>query len=325
MNQFVRQRFHIVRTSPRVDFLTDLCFFLDINLSVTSDTCREVCRQSDRFVQCVRVQRLRVPQSGSHSFNTSTANVVERILFGQRPTRSLAVSTQSQRFRVLGTEALHDLRPQHTCSTHLGDFHEMVHTDRPEEGQTRSESIDIDTCIHTGTKIFKTVAKRISHFDIGRRTCFLHVVTGDGDGVELRHLLRSVFEDIGNDTHGEFRRVDISVTHHEFFQDIVLDRTGHLFQLGALFQTGIDIECQYRKYGTVHCHGYRHLIQRNTIEQNFHVFQRTDRNTGFTDITYHTFVVGIITTVRRKVESDRQTFLAGSQVTTVECVGLFSS
>ena len=45
----------------------------------------------------------------------------------------------------------------------------------------------------------------------------------------------------------------------------------------------------------------------------------------YVPVTYHTFVVGIITTVRRKVESDRQTFLAGSQVTTVECVGLFSS
>ena len=151
------------------------------------------------------------------------------------------------------------------------------------------------------------------------------MIAGDGDGVELRHLLRSIFENIGDDTHGEFRRVDIGVTHHEFFQDIVLDRTGHFFQLGALFQTGIDIECQYRKNTTIHGHRNRHLVQRNTGKQNFHVFQRTDRHTGFTDVTYHTFIVGIITTVCRKVESDRQTFLAGSQVTTVECVGLFSS
>ena len=28
-----------------------------------------------------------------------------------------------------------------------------------------------------------------------------------------------------------------------------------------------------RQYGTVHGHGNRHLIQRNTIEQNFHIFQ----------------------------------------------------
>ena len=83
MNQFVCQRFYIVRTGPRVDFLTDLRFFLDINLSVTGDTCREVCRQCDSFVQRVRMQRLCVTQSGSHSLDTSTAYVVERILFGQ--------------------------------------------------------------------------------------------------------------------------------------------------------------------------------------------------------------------------------------------------
>src|SRR5699024_5546125 len=83
MNQFVCQRFHVIRTCPRVDFLTDLRFFLDINLGITGDTCREVCRQCDSFVQCIRMQRLCVAQSSSHSLDTSTANVVERVLFCQ--------------------------------------------------------------------------------------------------------------------------------------------------------------------------------------------------------------------------------------------------
>ena len=99
------------------------------------------------------------------------------------------------------------------------------------------------------------------------------MITGDRDRVELRHLLRCIFKDIGDNLHRECRRIDISVTHHEFFQDIILDSTRHFFQLSALFQTGIDVECHNRKYRAVHSHRHRHLVQRNTVEKHLHVFQ----------------------------------------------------
>ena len=51
VDEFVRQGFHIVRTGPRVDVLAHLGFVLDVYLSVTRDTGREVRRQGDGFVQ----------------------------------------------------------------------------------------------------------------------------------------------------------------------------------------------------------------------------------------------------------------------------------
>ena len=68
------------------------------------------------------------------------------------------------------------------------------------------------------------------------------MVTGDRDAVELRHLLRGIFKDIADNLHRERRGIDIGVTHHELLQDIVLNGTGHLFQLGTLLQSGIDVE-----------------------------------------------------------------------------------
>ena len=56
VGQFISQGFHIVRTAPWVNILADVCFFLDINLSITCDTCGEVGGQCDRFIQCVGVQ-----------------------------------------------------------------------------------------------------------------------------------------------------------------------------------------------------------------------------------------------------------------------------
>ena len=43
--------------------------------------------------------------------------------------------------------------------------------------------------------------------------------------------------------------------------------------LGTLFQAGINIKRKNRKHSTIHCHGHEHLVQRNTIEENLHVFQ----------------------------------------------------
>ena len=150
------------------------------------------------------------------------------------------------------------------------------------------------------------------------------MVAGDGDTVELRHLLRGIFEDVGDNLHRECWRVDIGVTHHELLKNIVLDGTCHLFELSALLQTGIDVECQDRQYGTVHGHGDRHLVQGNSVEQHLHVLQRTDTYTCLTYITYYTLVVGVVTTMGGKVECNGKTLLTRSQVTAVEGITLLS-
>ena len=56
VSQFVGQCFYVVRTAPRVYVLTNLRFFLNVNLSITCNTCREVGRKGNRFVQCVGMQ-----------------------------------------------------------------------------------------------------------------------------------------------------------------------------------------------------------------------------------------------------------------------------
>ena len=207
------------------------------------------------------MERLSVTQHGSHSLDTGTTYIVERVLLRKTPTRGLRVGTQSQRLRILSTKRLHNLSPQQTACTHLGYFHEVVHTDSPEERQTRSEGIDVDTSIHASTQIVHTIGQGVSQLDVGSSTSLLHVVARDRDRVELRHLLRGVLEDIGNDFHRECRRIDIGVAHHELLQNIVLDGSCHFLQLSALLQACYDVECQDRQHGTVHRHRDGHLVQ----------------------------------------------------------------
>ena len=56
VSDFVGEGFYIVRTAPWVDFATDFSLLLDVNLSVTSDTSREIGRKSDCFVERVGVK-----------------------------------------------------------------------------------------------------------------------------------------------------------------------------------------------------------------------------------------------------------------------------
>ncbi len=171
-----------------------------------------------------------------------------------------------------------------------------------------------------GAEVFQTVGKCVGQLDVAGCTCLLHMVAGNRNRVELRHVLRSVLEDIGDNTHREFRWIDIGVTHHELLKDVVLNRTGHLFELGTLFETRVDIESKHGKHGTVHGHRHRHLVQGDTVEKHLHILDRANRHTGLTYVAYNTLVVGIVTTVCGKVECNRKPFLAGSQVTAVERV-----
>ena len=201
----------------------------------------------------------------------------------------------------------------------------MVHTDSPEERQARSEGVNRHAGIDTCTQILQTVSQRVCQLDVCSCTCLLHVVTRDRDRVELGHILRGVLKDVSDNLHRELGRIDIGVTHHKLLQDIVLNGTRQLLKRTALLQTGNDVECQYRKHCSVHGHRHRHLVQRNAVEQYLHILNRADRNTCLTYVTDYTRVVGIVATVCCQVERYRQTLLACSEVTTVECVRLLGS
>ena len=49
------------------------------------------------------------------------------------------------------------------------------------------------------------------------------MISADADAVKTRHMLACVFDDIGHDSHGGCRGINIGVSHHIFFEDIVLN------------------------------------------------------------------------------------------------------
>ncbi len=224
--------------------------------------------------------------------------------------------------RVRRLELRDQLRPQQPGGPQLGDLHEEVHPDRPEERQPRRERVDVQPGRDAGPQVLHPVRERVRQLQVGRRPGLLDVVAGDGDRVELRHPPRGELEDVADDPHRRLRRVDVGVADHELLEDVVLDGPGQLLGLDPLLLGRDDVEREDRQHRTVHGHRDRHPVERDAVEQLPHVVDRVDGDAGHAHVADHPRVVAVVAAVRRQVERDGQTLLPHRQVAAVERVGL---
>ena len=117
------------------------------------------------------------------------------------------------------------------------------------------------------------------------------MVATDGDGIKFGHLGGGVANDIRDYAHGRLRGIDIGVAHHKFFQNIVLQGSGKLLRSNTLLFCGNYIASHNRQYRAIHGHGHRHLIQGNTVKEDFHILNRINRHTSLAHITLYSRMV----------------------------------
>ena len=87
-----------------------------------------------------------------------------------------------------GSNGLHQLRPQQARRAQLRHLHEEVHADAQEERQPRREAVDVEAGGEPGAHIFDAVGERVGELEIGGRARLLHVIAGDRDRIEFRHV-----------------------------------------------------------------------------------------------------------------------------------------
>ena len=114
--------------------------------------------------------------------------------------------------------------PKESGGPEHGDIHEKIHADPEEERQARGKRIHIQPGGDCRTHVLNAVGERIAKLQVRCRAGLLHVVAGDRNRVEARHLFRRVADNVRDDTHRRFGRIDIGVPNHELLQDIVLGR-----------------------------------------------------------------------------------------------------
>ena len=136
------------------------------------------------------VCRLWVPPStAAMRLDGGADHVVVGVLLGERHARGLAVRAQHQRLRVLRLELRHHPVPQQAGGPELGDLHEEVHADGEEEREPPGERVDVEAAVEGGAHVLEAVGDRERQLLVGRRPGLLHVVAGDRDRVELRHVV----------------------------------------------------------------------------------------------------------------------------------------
>ena len=230
---------------------------------------------------------------------------------------------QHLRFGVLRPQPFHDIVPQMACGAHLGDLHEEVHADAPEEGQARREGIDVEASFHRALGVFLAVGDGEGQFLHRSRPRLVHMIARDRNAVEFRHVGRSICDDVRDDPHARFGRIDIGVADHELLEDVVLDGPRQLLLCHALTLARDDVERHDRDDRAVHGHRYAHLVERDLVEQDFHVAHGVDRDARLADIADHAAVIAVIAAVRREIESDREAFLPRRKITAIESIRFF--
>ena len=103
----------------------------------------------------------------------------------RRPARS-ATSPRSASGCAATATSGSSRRPPFTSFAHsrragaeLGDLHEEVHADAPEEGQPRRERVDVEAGGLARPQVLDAVGQRVGQLQVGRRPGLLDVVAGD--------------------------------------------------------------------------------------------------------------------------------------------------
>ena len=312
-DQLVGQAFHVIRACQRVYHLGNAGFFLQNQLRIAGNACRKFGGQGNGLVQRVGVQRLGAAQNRAQRLVGGAHHVVVRVLLLQRHARGLAMGAQHFRALVLRAKFGHHPVPQGAGRAQFGDFHKEIHTDRKKERQPPREFINIHTRLNGRAHIFAPIGQGIGQLLHQVGAGLLHVIARDRDRVEFRHLVRGIFDDIGNDPHRGFGRVNIGVTHHEFFQNVILNGARQQRFIVALFFAHHDEIGQNRDHRAIHGHRNRNLVQRDAVEENFHIFHAVDRHASLAHIAHHTGVIAVIAAMGGQIEGHRYTLLARRQ------------
>ncbi|HTU03278.1 MAG TPA: methylmalonyl-CoA mutase family protein [Candidatus Sulfotelmatobacter sp.] len=157
-----------------------------------------------------------------------------------------------------------------------------------------------------GLDIRDGVGESEGHFLDRGGTGFANVVTADRDGVPLGHLTPRPGKHVGDDAQGRPRRVDVGAARDVFLEDVVLDGAREIAPVRSLPLGDQRVQGEQDGRGRVDGHGGRDGLERNALEEGFHVGQGRNRHTDASDFPGRHGVIGIEPHLGGQVEGYRE-------------------
>ena len=215
----------------------------------------------------------------------------------------------------------HQLRPQLSRGAELRDLFDEVVVRVEKEGDARRERVDVEAALDRGSDVLQTVRECERDLLHGRRAGFANVVAGDGDRVPARHFARAELEDVGDDAERRRRRKDVSAARRILFEDVVLNRAVEFRPGDAATLRDHDQQREENRGRRVDRHRDGHAVERNLVEERFHVGDGVDGDADFSDFASRARVVRIHPDLRRQIERDGESGRAALEQVTVAFVG----
>ena len=134
---------------------------------------------------------------------------------------------------------------------------------------------------------------------------FTHVITGDADGVPLRHIIMAVLEQVHDQPHGGPRRVGIGAPGSVFLENVVLHGTTDLFHGHTLLAGRNYIEAEQHGGSGVDGHGGADFVHGNLVKQGLHVLQAADRHADLAHFAIGQQMIRVVPNLGWQVECYR--------------------
>ncbi len=192
-----------------------------------------------------------------------------------------------------------------------------------EERDLLAELVHVQPGVHGGLHVGDPIGEGESDFLHGGRPGLADMVAGDADRVPARDLRLAVLEDVGDQAHGGSRREDIGAAGDIFLEDVVLDRAAQFGRVAALAFGDGNVHRQQHGRGGVDRHAGGDLLQRDAVEQGFHIPDRGDRDAHPADLAQGDGVIGVIADLGGQVEGHREAGLPLVEQVAVAAVGFF--
>ena len=204
----------------------------------------------------------------------------------------------------------------------LSDFFEEIAVGIEEKRELRSDLIHIEPTPKAPIHVFDAVAQCECQFLDSRGARLADVVATDRNGIKFWSVLRRKFDGVNHQPHRRLGRVNVFLLRDVLLKNVVLKSAGNFLPVCALLFRDREVHRPNYRCGRVDRHGRAYVRDRNLIEQDFHVGERTDRNAAFADLAFGKRVVRVVTHQRGKIECDGETRLTLREQITESLVGV---
>ena len=128
------------------------------------------------------------------------------------------------------------------------------------------------------------------------------MVAADRYGVPLGHPLLAELHGIGDKAQARLGRINIGSARDVFLQNVVLDGSAKRFGGNTVLLRHRDVQGQQNGGGGVDGHRSGNLIQRNVLQQNFHVLDRSDGHSHAAHFTVHQGMIRVVANLGGQIE-----------------------